>query len=122
MTDTLHRSPVSLRDILYEFSIAKDVPDAELLDEFTRRYPEYADALTEFAIELVQESVNADQTAEPVADTTTVSPAVSRAMSKFQNALYARRSAEATTEQHAAAVDNPFATLSREAFRASLGI
>ena len=53
MMDTLHRSPVPLRDILYEFSIAKDVPDAELLDEFTRRYPEYADALTEFAVELL---------------------------------------------------------------------
>lgn len=118
MTDTLHRSPAPLRDILYEFSIAKDVPDAELLDEFTRRYPEYADALTEFAVELVQEAVNAAQTAEPVADTTTVSPAVSRAMSKFQNALYARQSAEGATAQHTVAVENPFAALDRQAFRA----
>jgi hypothetical protein len=118
MTDTLYRSPVPLRDILYEFSIAKDVPDAELLDEFTRRYPEYATTLTEFAIEIVQESVNADQTAEPAVDTTTVSPAVSRAMSKFQNALYARRSAEAATAEHAVAAENPFAALNREAFRA----
>jgi hypothetical protein len=118
MTDTFNRSPAPLRDVLYEFSIAKDVPDAELLDEFTQRYPEYADALTEFAVELVQESVNAAQTAEPVADTTTVSPAVSRAMSKFQNALYARQSAEATTAEHTVAVENPFAVLDRQAFRA----
>lgn len=117
MTDTLNRSPAPLRDILYEFSIAKDVPDAELLDEFTRRYPEYADALTEFAIELVQESVNAAQAVEPAADTTTVSPAVSRAMSKFQNALYARQSAAAATAQNAVAVENPFAALDRGAFR-----
>lgn len=118
MTDTLDRSPVALREILYEFSIAKDVPDADLLDEFTRRYPEFADALTEFAIEIVQESADLGQAGEPVADITTVSPAVSRAISKFQNALHARYSAEASTVQRSVAVENPFTGLSREAFRA----
>ena len=121
MTDTLNRSPAPLRDILYEFSIAKEVPDAELLDEFTRRYPEYADALTEFAIEIVQESVNTAEAAEPVADTATVSPAVSRAMSKFQNALCARQSAAAATAENAVAVENPFAALDRPAFRSLAG-
>ncbi len=51
--NTLTRSPTPLRDVLYELSLAKDLPDAELLDEFIRRYPEHARALTEFAIELV---------------------------------------------------------------------
>ena len=40
-------------DVLYAFAVAKAVPDADTLDEFVRQYPEYADALTEFAIELV---------------------------------------------------------------------
>jgi hypothetical protein len=118
MTDTLNHSQLALREILYEFSIAREIPDAELLDEFTRRYPEYADALTEFAIEIVQESVNAARTAEPVADTTTVSPAVSRALSKFQNALYTRQSAGVASAEHRVAVQNPFAALDRPAFRA----
>jgi len=40
---------MSLRDAMYAMSLAKAVPDAELLDEFARRYPNHANALTEFA-------------------------------------------------------------------------
>jgi hypothetical protein len=47
----------SLRDAMYAMSLAKAVPDAELLDEFARRYPQHADALTEFAIELAVDSL-----------------------------------------------------------------
>ena len=47
----------SLRDAMYAMSLAKAVPDAELLDEFARLYPKYADALTEFAIELAINSL-----------------------------------------------------------------
>ena len=31
MTSTLNRSPLPLRDVLYEFSLAKERPDADLL-------------------------------------------------------------------------------------------
>ena len=48
-----------LRDAMYAMSLAKPVPDAELLDDFVRRYPQHADALTEFAIELAIELVDA---------------------------------------------------------------
>ena len=51
----------SLRDAMYAMSLAKAVPDAELLDEFARRYPQHADALTEFAIELAIELAHAPE-------------------------------------------------------------
>jgi len=42
----------SLRDAMYAMSLAKAVPDAELLDEFARLYPRYADALTDSPLNL----------------------------------------------------------------------
>ena len=67
--------PTALRDVLYAFSLAKPVPDARLLDEFVRRYPEHAAEITDFAIELAIDAArgNDDNTedAEPA-----VSPAV----------------------------------------------
>ena len=47
---------------MYAMSLAKAVPDAELLDEFARRYPQHADALTEFAIELAIDALMQGET------------------------------------------------------------
>ncbi len=119
MSHTHTESPAPLRDVLYEFSLAKEVPDAELVNEFARRYPEHAEEITQFAIELVVASLRPDPAEERVV-TTAVSPMVSRAMSTFQNALYANR-AKATAPientSFAVAVENPFANLDRKAFR-----
>jgi hypothetical protein len=119
MSHTHTQSPAPLRDVLYEFSLAKEVPDAELVNEFARRYPEHAEEITRFAIEVVVASLRPDAAEEPVV-TTAVSPMVSRAMSRFQNALYANR-AKATAPientSYAVVVDNPFAKLDRKAFR-----
>ena len=41
-------STAQLRDVLYAFSLAKPVPDAPLLDEFVKRYPQYAAEITDF--------------------------------------------------------------------------
>ncbi len=120
MTNTLSRSPAEVREVLYEFSLAKEVPDAELLDEFVRRYPEHADSLTDFAVALVVDSLRREKADEPAIDATAVSPAVSRAMSTFQNALYANRATqEAKAVQRTAMVSlvNPFDALDRQAFR-----
>lgn len=120
MTHAVPRGPVPLRDVLYELSLAKDVPDPELLDEFVRRYPEHALELTDFAVELAVDSLRPDA-AEVPADTSRVSPAVSRAMSRFQNALHglqARGAApQARSGIRAAAVENPFAKYDRPGFR-----
>ncbi|ODT23863.1 MAG: hypothetical protein ABS54_10165 [Hyphomicrobium sp. SCN 65-11] len=85
---------MSLRDAMYAMSLAKAVPDAELLDEFARRYPNHANALTEFAIELAIDSLMHRNDEEDFpADTDTISPIVSRVMSQFENQLYERRQA-----------------------------
>jgi hypothetical protein len=121
MTQTMPRKPTPLRDVLYEFALAREVPDADLLEEFTRDYPEHAEALTEFAIELAGESLRS--TPEVLAvDTTRVSPAVSRAMSRFHNALHGvrARKAEAAARNAAemAPVENPFKKYDQRGFRA----
>lgn len=112
----------SLRDAMYTMSLAKAVPDADLLDDFARRYPQYADALTEFAIELAIDSLMHRSDEEDVpADADATSAVVSRVMSQFENQLYERRQARAATPPARAAtasVENPFAALDRQGFRA----
>ncbi len=118
-------SAAPLRDVLYEFSLAKRVPDAELLDDFVRRFPKYADSLTEFAIELAMDALRPEPEVDSKAeiDLNRVSPVVSRAMSRFHNRLHAVRQATKLTSNRApspevADAPNPFAELSRAAFRA----
>ena len=109
-----------LEEVLYEFWLAKPVPDAELLDEFVRLYPEHAAALTDLAVDIVLDPSLSDEeyTAEPLAPG--VSPAVSRAMSRFQNRLFEVqpkqvRSATVSSKSHA--IENPFSRLERIEFR-----
>lgn len=113
---------IPLRDALYAFSLAKPVPDTALLDEFVRRYPEHAAALTDFAIEWAIDTARGDEEAMTKVADARVSPAVSRAMSRFQNRLFAVRQGEATTPTSSAisssSAGNPFAALDRTAFRA----
>src|SRR5580658_5044338 len=86
--------PTPLRDVLYAFSLAKPIPDADLLEEFTRRYPEHAIELTDFAIELAVDAMRGHEDAEPDLVDDAVSPAVSRAMSAFQNRLFEVRNVD----------------------------
>lgn len=112
----------SLRDAMYAMSLAKAVPDAELLDEYARLYPQFADALTEFAVELAIDSLMHQSDEEDIpADAEAISAVVSRVMSQFENQLYERQQARATTPPARAAtasVENPFAALDRPGFRA----
>jgi len=110
-----------VRDVLYEFSLAKTTPDAELLDEYVRRYPAYATVLTDFAVELIFDAAlgEGDIALEPVEFA--VSPTVSRAMSRFQNRLFAVGRSGAVAAKHISAqstsVENPFTSLDRKGFR-----
>ncbi len=113
-------SAPALRDALYELSIDKAVPDAALLDDVVRRHPQYAEELTEFAIELALDALRGEaevDAAETTIDPDVVSPAVSRALSRFQNRLHAVTNAAQSSEETDAAVVNPFAALSREDYR-----
>lgn len=112
-------SAPALRDALYELSMAKRIPDAEALDDVVRRFPEHAEELTAFAIDLALDALRGEaeaDAAEEGIDPDVVSPAVSRALSRFQNRLHAV-AASPPSSAASAAVLNPFADLSREEFR-----
>ena len=116
----LTNHPISLEDALYAFAITKPVPDAALLDEFIRLYPEHAAALTDFAIELAVDAARGEGDTVFETISPAVSPTVSRAMSRFQNHLFAVQKAEEATMRSQASslpVTNPFASLDRDGFR-----
>jgi hypothetical protein len=118
MTSTLPRSPTPLRNVLYELALAKPAPDAALVDEFVRHYPEYASDLTAYAIELALDAIAAQNEPMDVSVATTT-PSVARAMSRFHSRLSAvRKETEAEAAKAEPAVENPFATLNRPAMRA----
>ena len=125
MNTTLVAGEPSLHDALYELSIAKYMPDAQVLDDVVRRYPQFAEDLTDFAIELALDALRGEaaaDAAEAAIDPSNVSPAVSRAMSRFHNHLHAlRQGSEKVSAERvlpSKPVDNPFAGLSRQKFRA----
>lgn len=127
MAPTQTSNDSSLRDALYELSIEQHVPDAALLDDIVRRYPQYAAELTEFAIALAVDALHDVATEFAESDTDevpmAVTPAVSRAISRFQNRLHAiaRTSVPSFEPQSVAtptnALVNPFEALSQSEFR-----
>lgn len=108
-----------LQNVLYAFSMENEAPDAAVLDEFVRNYPEYACELTDFAVEMVMDAAFDHQDLASEGDAGQISPAVSRAMSRFENRLFeTRRNQSPTSRDVPISVQNPFAVLDRTAFRA----
>jgi hypothetical protein len=109
------RSAGSLQDALYALALAKPAPDAAVLDDLVRRYPQYAAQLTDMAVELALE-ILADRDEEPNVSGT--SDAVGRAMSRFQNRLYAvKKSRQPANTSTAPETTNPFSSLGRAELR-----
>src|SRR3546814_16228338 len=91
MNTTLTASPPELREALYSLSMAKDVPDAALLDDFVRRFPQFGGELTNFAIAIAIDALHGDavaEAAEAALAPNVLSQAVSRAMSRFHTRLH----------------------------------
>ena len=105
-----------LDDVLYAFAMATPIPDPGTLEEFTRKYPAYADDLTDFAVDLLLDSAIEDE-ADEADDDDSVSPAVSRAISHFQNALYELEKKPVPALQTVPQTKNPFADMDRTRFR-----
>jgi hypothetical protein len=126
MSQTVDATPRALREAFYVLSTAQDVPDAKLLDDVVRRYPHFSEELTEFAIAIAVDALGGEravETAEAAIDPGAVSPAVSRAMSHFQNRLHGLTTAAGAAHGAPAlskGVDapNPFVSLPRNEFRA----
>ncbi len=123
MSQTLNTSPRALREAFYTLSAAQDVPDAKLLDDIVRRYPQFGEELTEFAIAIAVDALRGDRVAdaaEAAIDTSVVTPAVSRAMSHFQNRLHAVTAGADLAQSRGTKVaepPNPFLGLPRDEFR-----
>jgi hypothetical protein len=117
---TSNSSSTSLSDVLYAFSLAKEVPDAGLLEEFVRRYPEHAAALTDFAVEVALDAAQPSEEGSARSVETKVSPTVSRVMSRFQNRMFAARQSEGgprPSQGLAAPPLNPLSALTKAEFR-----
>lgn len=105
-----------LDQVLSDFVIAGEIPTVETLEQFTKEYPAYADILTEFAVELLLDSAISDE--DDVEETAAApSAAVSRAISHFQNTVYALEQGTPTPTKPAAQSKNPFAELEKGKFR-----
>jgi hypothetical protein len=89
------RATSSENDVLYQFAMSYEHPDARTLDEFVRRHPEHADALTTLAIELALEQFEPEEAAaeEPAPLRPESAAMLDRAMSRFQNRLFEVRTA-----------------------------
>jgi hypothetical protein len=115
------KEKMSLRNVLYTFSLETEAPDAAVLDDFVRKYPEYADELTDFAVEMITDAASSHQNIVSEAVGGQISPSVSRAMSRFENRLFEVRRMQGLTTNDTSAqsteVQNPFAVLDRSAFR-----
>ncbi|HYD82760.1 MAG TPA: hypothetical protein VEA63_01885 [Opitutus sp.] len=119
----LTSSAPTLREALYELAMTDRALDAALLDEFVRRFPQYSQELTDFAVEQALEALSERADSDGVAQHATVTPEVSRALSAFHNQLHViAQSANHRSEQNRLPDDagiaiNPFEALSRDDFR-----
>ncbi len=105
----------SLRDAKYYLALCKPSPDAELLDEIVRQLPQHAAELTEFAIDLALDaSGEAEDELVEVSEST--SRGVSKAISRFQNRLFAEKKAAGLSSN--SPDTNPFASMKRDELRA----
>ncbi len=109
----------NLLDVLYEFGVAQDFPDANLLERFIRRFPQYTAELRAFAVDLTLESLSEGLAGVEVDTVRDGSPTVSRAVSRFHNCLHAAGSGPSSkdTEEVTTAPENPFLPLSKDELR-----
>jgi hypothetical protein len=125
MSNKLNAGPHALREALYELSMAQEVPDARLLDEIVRRYPDLGGVLTESAIVLALDALRGrTDEAGSVGDPRTVSPTVRDTMKRFQTRLSTLPKAGLQGRGRkqggirTADSPNPFEALDRKDFRA----
>jgi len=113
-TDTLNTA-------LHALAVAERTPSADCLEELISQYPEHADALTDMAIELALDAMTADEPVEQdTPDAGEVSPAVSRAISHYQNIRFGLETKSLPVDgsgRVAAPIANPFQELERSSFK-----
>lgn len=114
-----------LSDVLYALALEHETPTVALIDEYRKRFPEYADAITEFAVKLIHEGLRPD---EPDVEVNELNEPpnsiVMHSISHFRNALFEaahqqrRDDAVALSRPEGAArFADPFRDLSPKQFR-----
>ncbi|RUX23020.1 hypothetical protein EOA27_01775 [Mesorhizobium sp. M2A.F.Ca.ET.037.01.1.1] len=121
MADMTERTPVELREAYLELAMGEGYPDPQILDELVRLYPQYAQELTSFAIDLAIEGLVADEDSFVAVSDEAIDVEGATALSAFQNALFHARRDQAAAVANgigADAVENPFSRLDRAGMRA----
>ena len=113
----VNRELSTLQDAKYYLALRKLPPNAELLDELIRSFPEHAQELTEFAIDLALDSTGESDEPIPV-PTEQISPAVLRAISRFHNRLYLEKRSSESSSLSVSSPTNPFSSMGRSELRA----
>ena len=98
----------NLESVLFEFRAEAGVPRPGILEAYTRRYPQFARELTDYAVEwLIDEALATTEPArEAVAPES--SPLVSKAISRLYNRIRERDAANDAVRPAVSQVRNPF--------------
>jgi hypothetical protein len=111
----------TLDDVLYWLSLEESKPTAALISEYRTRFPQFAEAITAFALDLSVDSLRAP-IPEAVENDDAPSDTVMRAISNFQNLLYQKKNSahNGLLLKHGPEVTsgvNPFKSLSVPKFK-----
>lgn len=116
------RTNVELREAFLELAMGEGYPDPDTLDAFVRLFPDHAEELTNFAIDLVITSRANEDESFVAAEGGALDVEVASALSAFQNALFAARQGEKVSSSvegaTVARIENPFARLDRGGMKA----
>jgi len=112
-----------LREALYTLTVAKEIPDAKTLDDVICRYPQFANELVDFAVEIVLDFFREEESEDLAVEIEEgVSPAVSKAMSYYQNRIFELKqekdaNSNSVDKIEEKSAENPFTNLDRKSFR-----
>lgn len=110
----------NLESVLLDFRVEAVAPRPAILEQYCRRYPQFARELTDYALEWLIESATAEETSADVVQGASSSPLVSRAISRLYERIRERDAAkEAATRSSGQQAPNPFQGLPLDRVRAT---
>ena len=98
----------NLESVLFEFRAEAGVPRPGILEAYTRRYPQFARELTDYAVEWLIDEALATAEPAPEAAAPESSPLVSKAISRLYNRIREREAANDAARSAASQLRNPF--------------
>jgi len=109
----------NLESVLLDFRVEAGTPRPAILEQYCRRYPQFARELTDYALEWLIESAMVEETSVEIVEGTSSSPLVSRAISRLYERIRERDAVkDATAHSFGSPPLNPFEGLTLERVRA----